>query len=182
MTTESGLRLEIKKFIKQMSIFDWLAAFVGAFSIFSMFQELRQFGVSEVIADFVGYYRTLARWAFGWLGWPFAWRLNPAACDLLALQFLCSGILLRSGAIRDLLTRFPQGGEFRPAGKLTKALVLLTPLSILTCYSSVSPASVFVSEESMALPRQVRPFVFRSVVALLIIFAINAYGLTVETE
>ena len=168
--------------LMQGSIFQSVSAALASFSLFSMMQQFWQFGISSILADLLIYYRALAHWLFSWVGWPWAWRLPLSVRELLSLQLLCSGVLLRSGAIRHLTVRSLEG-TFKPAGRFFQLLLILTPLSIFTCYSSLIGilTEPFMEESSGSLSRQVRPFLIWSVAGLILLFAINAYGLSVAT-
>ncbi|NRD91112.1 hypothetical protein C8024_19155 [Sphingopyxis sp. BSNA05] len=145
-----------------------------------MLEIIWQFGISPVISDLLQYYRTLSQWALGWIGWPWSWRLSLVARDILGLQLLCAGILLRSGAIRDLTVR-SANDNIRPAGPVLKFLFLATPLGIFCCYSALQGVimSPFAEDDrSSSLSKQVLPFVLSSILALFVIFAFNAYGVS----
>ncbi|WP_284124896.1 hypothetical protein [Parerythrobacter aestuarii] len=166
-----------------LSTFQLVGALIGAVSLFSMAEQIWQFGVSSVLGDILEYYRRLANWSLGWIGWPFDWRLTTFQREVLALQLLCSSTLLRSGAIRDLTYR-GFDNNFRPAHVAVKALILLTPLSIMVCYSSITDVLTepFMEEKSGTLSERARPFVFASLFALLALFALNAYGLSAASD
>lgn len=174
------LRLAVLAQIRQLSIFQLVSALIGAVSIFSMLHHVWEFGVSSVLGDLLEYYRALAHSMFGWVGWPYEWRIPLEVRELFLLQLLCSAVLLRSGALWDLTIRSADD-TFQAAGAFAKLLLVPTPLGILVCYSSLLGPILepFADESSGGLSRRIRPFVFSSVVVLVSLFAVNAYGVTI---
>jgi len=108
---------------------------------------------------------------------PFEWRLPLWLRDELALQFLCSSVLLRTGFWNDLMFRGVDG-TFKKSSLLKKMFVFCSPFSIALCFSSLTSIST-EANESQALIDQVRPFVVSLVVFVILFFCFNAYGLTI---
>lgn len=79
----------------QLTLFSFLGAVAGAFSLFSMAQNAFQFGLAPIMADFVEYYRTLGQWVFGWIGWPFGWDVPLWLRDAWTISIIGSGLAYR---------------------------------------------------------------------------------------
>ncbi|WOR16036.1 hypothetical protein RYZ27_05085 [Hyphomonas sp. FCG-A18] len=183
---------ELEERNRDISLWTWLGAIVGAISLFGFAQEVWQFGLAPVLVDLVTYYRKMMEFLFGWL-WlllPFEvwdWYKNVLGCGIV----LC-GIFARSND-------FSINPDLPETTSLSRIIVMLVifslcfPLLGLTLlifvYAVLATASslmrvVFKSGKlgnasGRAFNRRFASILLKTAFILVGFFIWNAYGLSI---
>ncbi len=181
-----------------LSMTNLLGGVAGAFSLFSLLENLFQFGIASMFVDIVEYYRALGDWLFGWVFLPFDVDLPGWLRDLWCLSFIVCGMkyreesLIRASGLSTPRFRYIYSGS-NAFGSIIKVIVrgfsLASFASIFGMLLQISakqvpedlpnnkPETIRLYNFMIASSKRV---VVSTLVALIIFFALNAYGLSVS--
>lgn len=167
---------------------------IAATSIFSLMQRSFEFGMAQIVSDFVTYYRRVADALFGSIPALFGIELPEYLPDMWALSFIGAGFLINSafeGPTRENLAQLTF--KWQVIAHIPKLLGVLvfgfTPLGLYGLYTLIPAGLISLiwmhrrvragedyDEEEYAYKMRLASRAASLAIALIALFILNAYA------